>query len=63
VPGKLGMVQLIELLAGADVLEQVLSQVEEGDAGRESVNKNLIGVDGQRITVLERRKLKRQALY
>ena len=57
------MVQLIELLGGADALEQVLSQVEEGGAGRESVNKNLIGVDGQRITVLERRKLKRQALY
>jgi hypothetical protein len=41
----------------------VLSQVEERGAGRESVNKNLIGVDGQRITVLERRKLKRHALY
>jgi hypothetical protein len=57
------MIRLIELLAGADALEQMLSQVEEGDAGRESVNKNLIGVDGQRITVLERRKLKRQALH
>jgi hypothetical protein len=57
------MIRLIELLAGADALEQMLSQVEEGDAGRESVNKNLIGVDGQQLTFLERRKLKRQALH
>ena len=45
VPGELGMVQLVELLGRADVLEQVLAQVQQRGLGRQGRDLRHLGCE------------------